>query len=67
MLLTTLVGILKNEKTFETEDNYVKINVIRNYQLLLEILKLPNIRLLGLALLTMDVSYISFIIKLHFN
>lgn len=67
MLLTTLVGVLKNEKTFETQDNYVKINVTRNYQLLLEILKLPNIRLLGLALLTMDVSYISFIIKLHFN
>lgn len=67
MLLTTFVGLFKKEKKIEVENGYVKINVIQNYRLLLDILRLPSVRLLGIALLTMDVSFISLIIELHFN
>lgn len=59
IIITTCVGIFKREKDINRLDNgHVKINVIQNYKLLWDILKLPSIRILVLALLTMKVKYI---------
>lgn len=57
ILITTLVGILKKEKDINRlTDSQVKINVLQNYKLLWDIFKLPSIRVLALALLTMKVK-----------
>lgn len=57
ILITTLVGIFKREKdNTRLEDGHVKINVLRNYKLLWDVFKLPSIRVLALALLTMKVK-----------
>lgn len=54
MVVTTLVGIFKKEKTNGSED--VKIKLAQNYKLLWDILKLPNMRTFIIALLTARVS-----------
>lgn len=57
ILITTFVGIFKKEKdNNRLEDGHVKINVLQNYKLLWDVFKLPSIRVLALALLTMKVK-----------
>lgn len=54
MVVTTLVGIFKKEKTNGSED--VGIKLAQNYKLLWDIVKLPNMRTFIIALLTSRVS-----------
>lgn len=56
LLITSIVGIFKKEKDIRLEDGYVNVNVFQNYKLLWDILKLPRIRVLALALLTTRVN-----------
>lgn len=56
MLITTLICIFKKEKDQQLEDNHVELSIVQNYKLLWDILKLPNIRLLLIALITMKVN-----------
>ncbi|VVC28216.1 Hypothetical protein CINCED_3A007453 [Cinara cedri] len=57
IIITTLVGIFKKEKDTRLEADHVKINIFQNYKLLLNILKLPSIRTLTLALLTSRIGF----------
>ncbi|KAL5239633.1 hypothetical protein ACI65C_007043 [Semiaphis heraclei] len=56
-LITTLIAIFKKEKDNRLEDDHVKLNIVQNYSLLWDILKLPSIQLLAVALLTAKVLY----------
>lgn len=51
-----LVGIFKKEKDSRKENGYVKIDVFQNYKLIWDILKLPRMKTLLFALLTMKVK-----------
>lgn len=44
---------------YTLEDGHVKISVFKSYKLLWKILKLPNIRVLAIALLTMKVNILN--------
>jgi len=56
MLVTTLLAVFKRERDCELDDDdHVKLNVVQNYVLLKDILKLPSVRVLGLAMLTAKV------------
>ncbi|XP_022174745.1 acetyl-coenzyme A transporter 1-like [Myzus persicae] len=57
LVLTSIVGIFKKEKDSRLEDGYVNINVFQNYKLLWDVLKLPRIRVLAVALLTTRIAY----------
>ncbi|CAI6366795.1 unnamed protein product [Macrosiphum euphorbiae] len=57
LVITSIVAIFKKEKDSRLEDGYVNINVFQNYKLLWDILKLPRIRVLALALLTTRIGY----------
>ncbi|KAE9541116.1 hypothetical protein AGLY_004361 [Aphis glycines] len=57
ILITTLSGIFKREKDNRLEEGHVKINVLQSYQLLWKIFKLPNVRVLAIALLTMKIGF----------
>lgn len=59
MLITTSIGIFKREKDYRLEEGHVKINVFKSYKLLWKILKLPDVRVLAIALLTMKVNIVS--------
>lgn len=59
LVITFLLGIFKKEKDNldnRSEDGYVNINVFQNYKLLWDILNLPRIRVLAVALMTTRVS-----------
>lgn len=56
LLLTLFIGLFKKEK-YTIEDGHQKISVFQNYKLLWEILKLPRIRVLALALLTIKIGF----------
>lgn len=56
--MTTLIAIFKKEKDCRLEVDHVKLNVVQNYSLLCDILKLPSIRILAIALLTAKVNII---------
>lgn len=56
ILITTLIAILKKEKNYKLDEDYVKLDVIQNYSLIWEIIKMPSIRMLSLALLTARVN-----------
>ncbi|XP_015377304.1 PREDICTED: acetyl-coenzyme A transporter 1-like, partial [Diuraphis noxia] len=53
ILVATLIGIFKKEKDTRLEYNNAQLQVTNSYKLLWDIIKLPNIRLLLIALLTM--------------
>lgn len=55
LLVTTLIGLFKREKD-DYEQEYENISVLRGYKLLGEILKLPRIRMIAIALLTTRVN-----------
>lgn len=57
VLVTILLAIFKKEKDNRLEDGYVKINVFQNYKLLWDILKLPHIQILAIALLTARIGF----------
>ncbi|XP_060865228.1 acetyl-coenzyme A transporter 1-like [Metopolophium dirhodum] len=57
ILVATLIGIFKKEKDTRLEDNYEQLHITNSYKLLWDILKLPNIRALLIALLTMKVGF----------
>jgi len=54
--VTTLIAIFKKENDCRLEFDHVKLNVAQNYTLLWDILKLPSIRILAIALLTAKVN-----------
>jgi MFS transporter, PAT family, solute carrier family 33 (acetyl-CoA transportor), member 1 len=56
LVITSIVGIFKKEKDSRLEEGHVNINVFQNYKLLWDILKLPRIRILAVALMTTRVS-----------
>lgn len=56
LVITSIVGIFKKEKDSRLEDGYININVFQNYKLLWDILKLPRIRVLAVALMTTRVN-----------
>lgn len=58
IVVTTLICIFKKEKEHESEENHVRLSIVQNYKLLWNILKLPDIRVLLLALATMKVNYV---------
>lgn len=58
IVVTTLICIFKKEKEHESEENHVRLSIAQNYKLLWNILKLPNIRILLIALATMKVNYV---------
>jgi len=55
ILVATLIAIFKKEKDVRSEDNHSQLRVTNSYKLLWDIVKLPNIRVLLIALLTMKV------------
>ncbi|VVC36428.1 Major facilitator superfamily domain,Acetyl-coenzyme A transporter 1 [Cinara cedri] len=57
ILVSTLITILKKEKDFRLEDNHVKLNIVQNYMLIWNILKLPSVQLLAPALLTFKIGF----------
>lgn len=59
MIITTLIALFKKEKDNRLEDNHVKLNILQNYSLLWDILKIPSIRVLAIALLTSKVITIT--------
>lgn len=67
LLVSTLIGAFKTEKDDALEGNYVQLNVVQNYKLLWDILKLPSIRVLLIALLTMRVNNVIIIITETFG
>ncbi|KAE9541283.1 hypothetical protein AGLY_004528 [Aphis glycines] len=58
MSVTFSVGIFKKEKK-NLEDGIEKVSVFQNYKLLWEIIKLPNIKGLTIALLTTRIGFIA--------
>lgn len=56
MLITVFIAIFKKEKDNRLEDNHIKLNIFENYSLLLDILKLPSMLMLSIALLTSRVN-----------
>lgn len=56
MSVTTLIAIFKEEKDHLLEENQIRLNVTQNYRLIWDILKLPGIRILTLALITARVN-----------
>lgn len=59
MTITTLIAIFKNEKDNRLEDNHIKLNTFQNYKLLWDILNLPSVKILAIALLTMMIGFAS--------
>ncbi|XP_060878679.1 acetyl-coenzyme A transporter 1-like [Metopolophium dirhodum] len=57
ILITTLIAVFKKEKDNRLEDDYVKLNIVQNYSLLWDILKLPSIQLLVIAMLTSKIGF----------
>ncbi|CAH1724867.1 unnamed protein product [Aphis gossypii] len=57
ILVATLIAIFKKEKDVRSEDNHSQPRVTNSYKLLWDIVKLPNIRVLLIALLTMKVGF----------
>ncbi|XP_022174756.1 acetyl-coenzyme A transporter 1-like [Myzus persicae] len=57
--ITTLIAIFKNEKDNRLEDNHVKLNTFQNYMLLWDILNLPSVKILAIALLTAMIGFAS--------
>ncbi|CAI6343822.1 unnamed protein product [Macrosiphum euphorbiae] len=57
ILISTLIAMFKKEKDNRLEDNHVKLNIVQNYLLLWDILKLPGIQILALTLLTAKIGY----------
>lgn len=56
MAITVLIAVFKSEKDHRPEDGHVKLDVVENYALLWDILKMPKIRILAMALLTVKVK-----------
>ncbi|XP_060866110.1 acetyl-coenzyme A transporter 1-like isoform X2 [Metopolophium dirhodum] len=58
-VITTLIAIFKNEKDNRLEDNHIKLNTFQSYKLLWDILNLPSVKILAIALLTMMIGFAS--------
>lgn len=58
IVVTTLVALFKSEKDYLTETDAVHPSITKTYKLLLSIIKLPNIKMLAIILLTVKVSAI---------
>lgn len=58
IVITILIAIFKKEKDNRLEDDHVKLNIVQNYVLLWDILKLPSIRVLAVIMLTAKVNKI---------
>lgn len=56
MAITALIAIFKNEKDYLIEDNETKLTIFQNYTVLWDIMKLPSMKILTIALLTTMVS-----------
>jgi len=58
LLVTTIIAIFKKENHGMTKSGYdhVNLNVVQTYSLVFKILKLPNIRILAIALFTSKVN-----------
>jgi len=56
MAITVLIAIFKNEKDYLIEDNETKLTIFQNYTVLWDIIKLPSMKVLAIALLTLMVS-----------
>ncbi|XP_026808439.1 acetyl-coenzyme A transporter 1-like [Rhopalosiphum maidis] len=57
LVITSIVAIFKKEKDSRLEEGHVNINVFQNYKLLWDILKLPQIRILAVALMTTRIGF----------
>jgi len=55
VVITISIALFKTEKDNRLEDDHIKLNIFQNYSLLWDILKLPSIRILAIALLTAKV------------
>lgn len=60
MSLTTLVALFKKENDCTLDNDHVQLNVVQNYTLLYDILKLPSVKILALALVTAKVIFFLF-------
>lgn len=56
MAITVSIAIFKNEKDYLIEDNEIKLTIYQNYTVLWDIIKLPSMKILVIALLTSMVS-----------
>jgi len=56
MAITALIAIFKNEKDYLIENNETKLTIFQNYTVLWDIIKLPSMKILAIALLTSMVS-----------
>lgn len=54
--VTTLIAILKKEKSITVEPDHVDLNAVQTYSLLWDILKIPNVQTLAIIVLTARVS-----------
>jgi len=59
-----MIAIFKKEKDNTLEDGYVRLNISKTYSLLWDIMKLPSIRILAIALLTARVNIFKANLKL---
>lgn len=60
VFITTLIAIFKKENGHRLEDDHVKLNIFQNYKMIWDILKLPSVRILAIALVTVKVNQIWF-------
>lgn len=51
------MAVLKKETDYELENNCVKISILKNYKLVWDILNLPTVKSLALAMSTSRVYY----------
>lgn len=57
MAVTTLVAIFKTENDYVTDTGAaVQLSIVKTYELLFKIVKLPSIKMLVLILVTVDVG-----------
>ncbi|CAH1724877.1 unnamed protein product, partial [Aphis gossypii] len=57
MAITALIAIFKNEKDYLIENNETKLTIFQNYTVLWDIIKLPSMKILVIALLTSMIGF----------
>jgi PAT family acetyl-CoA transporter-like MFS transporter 1 len=59
ILLTIFIAIFKKEKDNTLDDDFMELNIIQSYSLLWNVLKIRNVKILAIALLTVKVNKIT--------
>uniref|UniRef100_A0A2S2QEU1 Acetyl-coenzyme A transporter 1 n=1 Tax=Sipha flava TaxID=143950 RepID=A0A2S2QEU1_9HEMI len=57
ILLTIFIAIFKKEKDNTLDDDFMELNIIQSYSLLWNVLKIRNVKILAIALLTVKIGF----------